>query len=106
MFLLKFIKVKGKNVLRYEFNPEVKLLLVNHSDEKVKMVYMEDSWLMSKIGLRPPYYCYPSYELNYPIILIGKKTSIHSMEVSLKPKTNSTKGCISLRRKCTFSIEL
>lgn len=55
-------------ILRYEFNPEVKLLLVNHSDEKVKMVYMEDSWLMSKIGLRPPYYCYPSYELNYPII--------------------------------------
>lgn len=28
--------------MRYEFNPEVKLLLVNHSNEKVRMVYMED----------------------------------------------------------------
>ncbi|GAA0325636.1 hypothetical protein J18TS1_25500 [Oceanobacillus oncorhynchi subsp. incaldanensis] len=55
-------------IVRYEFNPEVKLLLVNHSDEKVKMVYMEDSWLMPKIGLRSPYYCYPIYKLNYPII--------------------------------------
>ncbi|WP_409290434.1 hypothetical protein [Peribacillus sp. SCS-37] len=54
--------------MRYEFNPEVKLLLVNHSNERVKMDYIEDSWPMSKIALRPPYYCYPSYELNYPII--------------------------------------
>ncbi|MGX1439365.1 hypothetical protein ACUXJ4_002319 [Bacillus pumilus] len=54
--------------MRYEFNPEVKLLLVNHSTKKVTMVYMEHSWLMSEIGRRPPYYCYPNYELNYPII--------------------------------------
>ncbi|MED3795619.1 hypothetical protein P4571_24685, partial [Niallia alba] len=60
--------MEGVTILRYEFNPEVKLLLVNHSNEKVKMVYMEDSWPMPKIGMRPPYYCYPSYELNYPII--------------------------------------
>jgi hypothetical protein len=60
--------MEGGTILIYEFNPEVKLLLVNHSNEKVKMVYMEDSWPMSKIALRPPYYCYPSYELNYPII--------------------------------------
>ncbi|SCB96292.1 hypothetical protein GA0061096_1650 [Fictibacillus enclensis] len=54
--------------MRYEFNPEVKLLLVNHSNEKVKMDYIEDSWPMSKIALRPPYYYHPSYELDYPII--------------------------------------
>lgn len=54
--------------MRYEFSPEVELLLVNHSMEKVTMVYMEHSWLMPEIGRRPPYYCYPKYELNYPVI--------------------------------------
>lgn len=54
--------------MRYEFNPEVKLLLVNYSTEKVTMIYIEDVWLMPEIGRRPPYYCYPKYEINYPII--------------------------------------
>ncbi len=54
--------------MRYEFNREAELLLVNHSTEKVTMSYIEDSWPMPKIGRRPPYYCYPKYELNYPII--------------------------------------
>ncbi|MDQ0273555.1 hypothetical protein [Cytobacillus purgationiresistens] len=52
----------------YEFNPEVTLLLVNHSGEKVRMEYTEQSWKMPKIGLRPPYYAHPEYEANYPIV--------------------------------------
>lgn len=54
--------------MEYEFNAEVKLLKLNYSDENVKMIYKPHSWSMSKIGLRPPYYAYPSYELKYPII--------------------------------------
>jgi hypothetical protein len=54
----------------YEYNPEVKLLLVNHSDEKVQLLYNTNSytWSMPKIGPRPPYYCNPRYEQYYPTI--------------------------------------
>ena len=52
------------------YNPEVKLLLVTHSDEKEKMRYDDNPnlWLVPKIGPRPPYYCNPRYEQYYPII--------------------------------------
>jgi hypothetical protein len=68
--------VKGSNALRrfcmqdYEYNPEVKLLLVNHSDEKVQLLYNANpyTWSMPKIGPRPPYYCHPRYEQYYPTI--------------------------------------
>ncbi|MDK7665286.1 hypothetical protein [Cytobacillus oceanisediminis] len=54
--------------MRFEFNPEVKLLLVNYSDEKVRMDYINHSWSMSEIGWRPPFYTNPRYGFNYPII--------------------------------------
>ncbi|WP_185819688.1 hypothetical protein [Salibacterium salarium] len=52
------------------FSPEVNLLLVNHSDETVEMLYNDNSntWAMPKIGPRPPYYYYPRYEQYYPVI--------------------------------------
>ncbi|MDT2047312.1 MULTISPECIES: hypothetical protein [Bacillaceae] len=54
--------------MKYEFNKEVQLLLVTQSDDKVKMVYIHNSWSMPKIGPRPPYYCYPNYKMNKPVI--------------------------------------
>jgi hypothetical protein len=52
------------------YNPEVKVLLIDHSDEKVEMLYDSNpySFKMPKIGPRPPYYCHPQYEQTYPII--------------------------------------
>ncbi|WP_339231128.1 hypothetical protein NSQ77_14440 [Oceanobacillus sp. FSL K6-2867] len=52
------------------YSPEVKLLLVTHSNEKEKMRYDDNPnlWLVPKIGPRPPYYCNPRYEQYYPII--------------------------------------
>ncbi|WNF24752.1 hypothetical protein [Mesobacillus jeotgali] len=53
-----------------QYTPEVKLLLLNQSNEKVKVLYNDNSvrFEMPKIGLRPPYYAYPRYEQYYPII--------------------------------------
>ncbi|CAH0345367.1 MULTISPECIES: hypothetical protein [unclassified Bacillus (in: firmicutes)] len=53
----------------FRFSPEVRLLLVNHSDEKVMMLYDNDhTWPMPLIGPRPPYYTNPRYEKNFPLI--------------------------------------
>ncbi|MBB6450501.1 hypothetical protein HNR44_002484 [Geomicrobium halophilum] len=52
----------------YEFYPEVTLLTLDESDEEVTMRYIEDSWPMPKIGMRPPYYTNPRYEPYYPLI--------------------------------------
>lgn len=54
----------------YVYHPEVKLLLVNHSDEKESVLYNQNAqpFQLPKIGPRPPYYAYPSYEPYYPII--------------------------------------
>ena len=49
-------------------SPGVKLLLVNHSDAVVQMVYRPAKWPMPKIGPRPPYYTDPIYEAEYPVI--------------------------------------
>lgn len=54
--------------LRIEFNPKVKWLLVDQSDEKVKMNYLQHSWLMPVIVKRPPYYTNPRYEPYYPLV--------------------------------------
>lgn len=55
---------------RFDFNPTVQLLLLNHSNEKVQMRYDSNphTWSMPVIGPRPPYYANPRYELNYPLI--------------------------------------
>ena len=54
----------------YKFSPEVKLLLVEQSEEKKKIVYNSNPhpFLLPKIGPRPPYYCNPRYDQYYPII--------------------------------------
>lgn len=50
--------------------PGVRLLLVNQSKEKVEVLYTPNThpFKLPKIGLRPPYYCNPGCERNYPII--------------------------------------
>ncbi|MBP2242807.1 hypothetical protein J2Z40_003388 [Cytobacillus eiseniae] len=50
--------------------PEVKILLVNYSEERVELQYNSNSkpLEMPKIGPRTPYYCHPRYEPYYPII--------------------------------------
>lgn len=52
------------------YNPEVKLLLITKSDDKEKMRYDDNrnTWLVPKIGPRPPYYYNPRYKQYYPII--------------------------------------
>ncbi|MGG5252859.1 hypothetical protein ACQYAD_05110 [Neobacillus sp. SM06] len=54
----------------YYYNPEVTWLVVNHSEEKEEIFYNTNpfSVKISKIGPRPPYYCYPRYEQYYPVI--------------------------------------
>ncbi len=51
-------------------NPEVKLLLVNRSAEKVKVSYNGNAkpLLLPLIGPRPPYYCNPRYTQYYPVM--------------------------------------
>ncbi|GIO23755.1 hypothetical protein [Oceanobacillus sp. J11TS1] len=55
---------------QYYYNPEVKLLLVNHSDEKVDVLYTASNhtFQLPKIGGRPPYFINPRYEQYYPVI--------------------------------------
>jgi hypothetical protein len=54
----------------YYYNPEVQLLLINQSEEKVELQYNSNPspFLMPKIGPRPPYYCNPRYEPYFPVI--------------------------------------
>lgn len=49
---------------------EVKLLLVNESDEKGEIVYTAapSTYHVPKAGSRPPYYCNPRYDWSYTII--------------------------------------
>ena len=53
-----------------QYNPEIQLLLINQSNEKVAVFYNSNPYpyLLPKIGARPPYYCNPRYEPYYPII--------------------------------------
>ncbi|MFB3170887.1 hypothetical protein P5G62_027745 [Neobacillus sp. 179-C4.2 HS] len=54
----------------YRLNREVKLLLINHSNEKEEIQYNSNTkpLKMPKIGPRPPYYTNPRYEPYYPVI--------------------------------------
>ncbi|MEW9675404.1 hypothetical protein ABRT01_04350 [Lentibacillus sp. L22] len=54
--------------MRMEFNPKVKWLLVNQSDEKVNMNYLQSNWSMPITVKRPPYYTNPRYEPYYPLV--------------------------------------
>ncbi|WP_018922730.1 hypothetical protein [Salsuginibacillus kocurii] len=54
----------------YSYDPQVRLLLVDESDETVQMLYDDNpyTWAMPKIGPRPPYYTNPRYEENWPLL--------------------------------------
>ncbi|WNS80532.1 hypothetical protein RRU94_24065 [Domibacillus sp. DTU_2020_1001157_1_SI_ALB_TIR_016] len=55
----------------YEVHGQVKLLLVQQSNEKERIMYTADggaSIQVPKIGTRPPYYCNPRYGWVYPVI--------------------------------------
>ncbi|WP_186321377.1 hypothetical protein [Bacillus sp. FJAT-22090] len=51
-------------------NYQAEILLINHSQEKVKVLYDSNAspFLLPKIGVRPPFYYHPRYEKYYPII--------------------------------------
>ncbi len=54
----------------YYYNPEVKILLLNHSNEKVEVLYNANPipFKLPLIGKRPPYYANPQYKQYYPKI--------------------------------------
>ena len=54
--------------MQYYYNREVKLLLVNQSNEKEKVKYQSKKFQAPKIGPRPPYYMNPRYEPYKPVI--------------------------------------
>jgi hypothetical protein len=65
------VKEKGDQTMQYfKYNREVKLLLMNDSKEREKLLYNSNpfTWSMPKIGPRPPFYVNPRYEENYPVI--------------------------------------
>lgn len=57
-------------MMKYYYNPEVKLLLWNETNKKVEMQYNDNEKLLEVplIGPRPPYYGNPKYEQYYPTI--------------------------------------
>jgi hypothetical protein len=57
-------------VQSHQISREVKLLLINHSEEKEEILYNSNPYplQMPKIGPRPPYYCNPRYNQYYPVI--------------------------------------
>ncbi len=53
-----------------QYSPEVKRVLMHHSDKKEQIFYNANPhpWSMPQIGPRPPYYYNPRYEKYYPVI--------------------------------------
>jgi hypothetical protein len=56
--------------MTYYYNPEVKLLLLKRSEQKVQVCYNDDPvpLQLPLIGPRPPYYVEPRYVQEYPVI--------------------------------------
>lgn len=54
--------------MKFTFYPEVTLLITNDPSEHERMHYLGESWLVPKIGPRPPYYAHPRLEPAYPIL--------------------------------------
>lgn len=54
----------------FKVNEQVKLLLIQQSNEKERIIYTADSASVQvpKIGIRPPYYCNPRHEWFYPVM--------------------------------------
>ncbi|HWK22949.1 MAG TPA: hypothetical protein VNS08_07965 [Ureibacillus sp.] len=55
-------------MMRYYYNPQIKYLLMNQSEEKEVMKYQSMSIIVPKVGPRPPHYIHPLYVQYYPII--------------------------------------
>jgi hypothetical protein len=53
--------------MKYYYNPEVKLLLCNKSEEQVTVTYIasKEQYQLPLTGNRPPYYTEPRYEQYY-----------------------------------------
>jgi len=54
--------------MNLQISPFADLLLLNYSNKKVNVKYLNYVWKLPQIGPRPPYYTNPRYNLNYPII--------------------------------------
>ncbi|WP_202617845.1 hypothetical protein [Bacillus dakarensis] len=54
----------------YQYSPIVRLLVMNHSDEKEAVLYTASNYIfkLPKIGPRPPFYVHPRYQPYYPLI--------------------------------------
>ncbi|GIO25867.1 hypothetical protein [Ornithinibacillus bavariensis] len=53
--------------MRYYYNPEVRLLLIPQSDQKVTVTYTasQNRFKLPLIGPRPPFYTNPIYQPYY-----------------------------------------
>lgn len=51
--------------MKIEFFPQVTRLLENKETE-LKLNYLEYTWSVPSIAVRPPYYAHPIYEPYYP----------------------------------------
>ncbi len=54
--------------MKYTFSKEVYWLLEPYSEETVSVKYLDTSFYLPVIGMRPPFYCYPEYAFNYPVV--------------------------------------
>jgi hypothetical protein len=49
-------------------NEEIYFLLINQSERKVTVHYLEQSFQLPLIGARPPFYTRPQYEPSFPVL--------------------------------------
>ncbi|MDR7242675.1 MULTISPECIES: hypothetical protein [Priestia] len=56
--------------MRYYYSEEVKLLLMDGSNQTVEVTYNSDSqpFLLPLLGPRPPFYVNPRYEKYLPVL--------------------------------------
>ncbi|GAF23313.1 MULTISPECIES: hypothetical protein [Shouchella] len=54
--------------MNFTLYPEVTLLTKSDSSEHERMHYLGDSWLVPKIGPRPPFYTHPRLDPEYPVL--------------------------------------
>ncbi|WP_169793088.1 hypothetical protein [Amphibacillus sediminis] len=56
--------------MSHYFHPEIRLLLIDQSDQTVQMLYSDNAstWAMPLIGKRPPFYTNPRYTQTFPIL--------------------------------------
>ncbi len=62
--------LKEEIILSHYFHPEIRLLLIDQSDQTVQMLYSDNAstWAMPLIGKRPPFYTNPRYTQTFPIL--------------------------------------